>query len=420
MIICSMEYLWIIITLIFSAFFSGTEIAFFSVDKLRMELDRSKGGINSRIMGVFFSHPDRFITTLLLGNNIALVVYGLLTADILKPFIQVYTNNEPLILLLQSIIGTIFILFAGEFFPKIIFRNSPNQIIVFFAPILILVYIILYPFVYLINIISSIVLLILGDKSHGIKLHPQLSLIDLEHYLDVNKKDDGHSGDLDTEVKIIQNAIDFPSLRVRDCMLPRTEVIAIEESESLAHLEQLFVSSGHTKIVVYRQSIDDVLGYIHSSEIFRTDDWLSKVVPALFVPESMYASVLMKNLMAKKKSMAIVIDEMGGTSGIVTLEDIVEEIFGDIEDEHDKNKIVSKKLDDYNYLFSARMDIDDINESFDINLPDSDEYMTLAGFIIHNLQRIPAQGEIIEIDKWRFEIIRSTSTKIVLVKLTII
>lgn len=413
-----MLYIWIIVTLIFSAFFSGTEIAFFSADHLKQEIDINKGDARAKIIKRFFEHPNKFVTTLLVGNNISLVVYGMLTSEIITPLLQ-WINNDAVVMIVKSVICTIIILFAGEFIPKIVFRNSPNQKMKFLAFPLIVIYVILYPFVVIINLISSLFLLVVGINPKNVSLKQSLSIINLEHYLDNNKTEEGEPGDLDTEVKIIQKAIEFPSLKVRDCMLPRNEIIAVDKNEKLGKLEELFVQSGHTKVVVYDNSIDNVLGYIHSSEIFRSDDWFSKITSTIFVPESMFASVLMKRLMAKKKSMAIVIDEMGGTAGIVTLEDLVEEIFGDIEDEHDKSKIVSKKIDDNNYIFSARIEIDAINEQFGLNLPDSDDYMTLAGFIIDNLERIPSQGEVFDIDGRRFEIVRATSTKIVMVKLTI-
>lgn len=410
-------YIWIIISLIFSAFFSGTEIAFFSVDHLRQEIDINKGDAKAKIIKRFFDHPNTFVTTLLVGNNIALVIYGMLTSDIITPHLQ-WIGNDAIIMLVKSILCTIIILFIGEFIPKIIFRNSPNQKMKFLAFPLILIYVILYPFVWIINIISSLFLMLMGINSKNVSLKQSLSIINLEHYLDSNKTEGGETGDLDTEVKIIQKAIEFPSLKVRDCMLPRNEIIAVDKDEKLEKLEELFVQSGHTKVVVYDSSIDNVLGYIHSSEIFHSDDWFSKITSTIFVPESMLASVLMKKLMAKKKSMAIVIDEMGGTAGIVTLEDLVEEIFGDIEDEHDKRKIVSKKINDKSYLLSARIEIDAINEEFGLNLPDSDDYKTLAGFIINHLERIPTQGEVFDIEGRKFEIVRATSTKIVMVKLT--
>lgn len=415
-----MIYLWIIVSLVFSAMFSGSEIAFFSADKMRLEIDKSKGDWRIKILNVFFNNPNKFVTTLLLGNNIALVVYGLLSSRLLQPYLENIISNSALLLFLQSLIGTIIILFIGEFIPKIIFRNNSNLMVRALSPILILIYFILYPFVFVINLISTFILVILGRKKDDINLQPTLSTVDLEHYLNSNKSEEGEVGELDTEVKIIQNVIEFPTLRVRDCMLPRNEVVAVDINASLEELEERFVRSGHTKIVVYKQNIDDIIGYIHSSEIFRANDWQKRIVKAVFVPESMFASVLMKNLMSKKISMAIVIDEMGGTSGIVTLEDLVEEIFGDIEDEHDRRKIVAKQVDEKTYIFSGRMEIDDINEQFSLSLPEDDEYMTLAGFIIHHLQRIPSNGEVIDIDNWQFEIMQSSSTKIVLVRLRII
>lgn len=409
--------LLILLTLLFSAFFSGTEIAFLSSDRLRFQLDKSKGGIAAQILSRFFDKPDRFVTTLLLGNNIALVIYGLLMGQLLDPLLHRYFSGDAMNLLLQSLIGTIFILLMGEFLPKIAFRNNPNQILSFCAPLLGVIYLLLYPIVFLITMVSNFILFLLGQSKKKGVLQPSLSTADLEHYINQNKGEEGSGGSLETEVKMMQNAIEFSSLQVRDCMLPRNEIYAIDISTEAAVLEELFIKSGHSKLVVYDQSIDNAVGYIHVSELFRDEAWQKRIVAPLYVPESMNASKLMKSLMAKKKSMAIVIDEMGGTAGLVTLEDLVEEIFGDIEDEHDKRQRVARQIDENTYILSGRMEIDDVNERFGLSLPENDEYMTIAGLILHYHPSIPSSGEEIDIEGWCFEIIRSTSTRIVLVKL---
>ena len=286
----------------------------------------------------------------------------------------------------------------------------------FFSGLVFLIYILLYPFVLIIGLVTRAVLLLAGQKTSSVAIRPALSALDLEYYL-THSSDDGQASGIETEVKIIQNAISFSGLQVRDCLLPRNEIVGVEYGVTEAHLEELFVRTGLSKIIVYRENIDDIIGYIHSSEMFRSGDWRERIVPSIFVPESMQASTLMKLLMQRKKSIAIVIDELGGTAGMVTLEDVVEEIFGDIEDEHDHKKRIAKRVDDRTYIFSGRMEIDDINEQFELSLPEDEDFMTIAGFILHHHSSIPSQGEILEINGIRFEILRCTSTKIVLVKM---
>ena len=414
-----MIYLYIFLCLIASAFFSGMEIAFLSSDKLRLELDRSRGGVSARILGVFYSRPDHFITTMLLGNNVALVIYGLLTAVLMEPWLKsLLGENDGLILLAQSVLSTLLILFVGEFLPKVTFRANPNRTMRFFAGILFLVYLLLYPFAWIIGLITRAILFLAGQRTSSVAIRPQLSSLDLEYYL-AYSSDDGQASGIETEVKIIQNAISFSGLQVRDCLLPRNEIVGASIDSTRAHLEELFIRTGLSKLIVYKENIDEVVGYIHSSEMFRGDDWQKRIVSALFVPESMQASTLMRLLMQKKKSIAVVIDELGGTAGMVTLEDIVEELFGDIEDEHDRQKRVAKRLDDRTFVFSGRMEIDDINEKFGLTLPEDEDFMTIAGYILYHHPSIPSQGQILEIGDLRFEILRSTSTKIVLVKMTL-
>lgn len=414
-----MIYLYILLSLIASAFFSGMEIAFLSSDKLRLELDRSRGGVSAHILGVFYSRPDRFITTMLLGNNVALVIYGLLTAQLMEPWLQeLLGENDGLILLAQSVLSTLLILFVGEFLPKVTFRANPNRTMRFFAGLLFLVYILLYPFAWIIGLITRTFLFLAGQRSSSVAIRPQLSSLDLEYYL-THSSDDGQASGIETEVKIIQNAISFSELQVRDCLVPRNEIVGASIDSTRVHLEELFIRTGLSKLIVYKENIDEVVGYIHSSEMFRGEDWQQRIVSALFVPESMQASTLMRLLMQRKKSIAVVIDELGGTAGMVTLEDIVEELFGDIEDEHDRQKRVAKRLDERTFIFSGRMEIDDINEKFGLTLPEDEDFMTIAGYILDHHPSIPSQGQVLEIGDLRFEILRSTSTKIVLVKMTL-
>lgn len=354
---------------------------------------------------------------MLLGNNIALVLYGVLMADLVEPLLYRITDSDVLVLTLQSVVATLVILFFGEFIPKVMFRINPNLMMQLMAIPLLIAYIILFPFMWMVSLITKAILWLIGRKGEQ-DISKTFSTVDLEHYLEHKHQDDGAS-QVETEVKFIQNAISFSSLQVRDCMTPRNEIVAVDIDDIKSDLEVKFIKSGLGKLVVYRGNIDEAIGYIHSSEMFGTEDWQKRIVPAVFVPESMYASKLMKLLMQKKRSIAIVIDEQGGTSGMVTLEDVIEEIFGDIEDEYDRKKLTAKQIDEGIYLLSGRMEIDDVNEIFDLDLPESDEFQTIAGYILHHHRSIPVVGEFITIDRFNFEILRSSSTKIVLVKLRV-
>lgn len=409
-----MIYVYILITLIFSAFFSGSEIAYVSADRLRLELDRSKGGLVARILSFLYKRPDRFITTMLLGNNVALVLYGMLMATLVEPILYQWTDNDFVVLIAQSIFGTIIILFTGEFIPKVMFRINPNLMMELLAIPLAIIYVLLFPFMWVVSLMTNGILRLAGRRG-GQTIVKTFSTIDLEHFLEHNQHDDGES-----EVKFIQNAISFPSLQARDCMTPRNEIVAVDIEDAKEELEAKFIKSGLGKLIVYRQNIDEPVGYIHSSEMFASTDWTQRIVPALFVPESMPASKVMTLLMQKKKSIAIVIDELGGTAGMVTLEDVIEEIFGDIEDEHDRKKLVAKALEDATYILSGRLEIDDLNERFGLDFPEEEDFQTVAGYILHHHQSIPDVGEVITIDRFRFEILRSSSTKIVLVKLKVL
>ncbi|KGN74421.1 hemolysin [Porphyromonas macacae] len=415
-----MIYIYIIIALAFSALFSGFEIAFLSSDKLRLQIDRNRGGINGKILDFFYSRPNNFVTTLLVGNNIALVIYGLFIAKLLEPWLQSVLHNDMLVLLVQSLISTVIILITGEYIPKASFKKNANGAIRLFAPFIFLLYIILFPVTLFFSLLSSFILFIMGQKRISTDITPTLSTVDLEHYLSQNMPEESNSNVLGTEVKIMQNVIEFPSLQIRDCMIPRNEIIAVELATPRAELEQLFTSTGLSKIIVYQETIDQIIGYIHSNETFKKDTWQKHIVPAIYVPESMLAAKLMRQLMQKKRSIAIVIDELGGTAGLVTLEDVVEEIFGDIEDEHDTNKYVAKQLDEETYILSGRMEIDDINEQFNLSIPESDDYQTIAGFILNHYPNIPQKGETLIINQYKFEILRSSSTKIELVKMKVL
>ncbi|MCC8199091.1 MAG: hemolysin family protein [Tannerellaceae bacterium] len=411
---------YILISLAFSAFFSGMEIAFISSNKLRYELDKKRKTFSSKILDIFYNNPNQFISTMLVGNNIALVIYGLQMAIILEPYIAKVVSNGALIVLIQSLISTILILFTAEFIPKTIFKINPNFSLSLFAVPLYIFYIILYPISRFSSLISFGILRLFGAKNLDDSSDRTLGRVDLDHYLQQSREDGKKNSDMDTEVKIFQNALDFSSVRLRDCIVPRTEIVACDTHSSIEELKAKFTETGLSKILVYNENIDDIIGYIHSSELFKNpEDWTQHINTISIVPETMAANKLMKMLMGEKKSLAVVVDEFGGTAGIVTLEDLVEEIFGEIEDEHDTKSHVAKQTGENEYVLSGRIEIDTVNEMFSLDLPESDDYVTVAGFILHSYQKFPKLNETITIDKFIFKILKVTATKIELVKLKI-
>lgn len=407
---------YVLVSLAFSAFFSGMEIAFVSANKLRVEIEK-KNGISGAIIDIFLKNPNQFISTMLVGNNIALVVYGLQMALLLEPVIKLVVHQEAIVVLIQTILSTLLILFAGEFIPKTIFKINPNMALNIFAIPLFAFYIVLYPISIFTSFISQLILRVLGLKKDGANTRA-LGKVDLDYFIQQSIDDSSESSEMDTEVKIFQNALDFSSVRLRDCMIPRNEIVACELSASSDDLRAKFIETGLSKILVYKNSVDDIVGYIHSSELFnKPDDWTKQINTISLVPETMAANKLMKVLMQTKKSIAVVVDEFGGTSGIVTLEDLVEEIFGDIEDEHDVKSLVAKRISETEFVLSGRLEISTVNEKFGLSLPESDEYLTLAGWILHVCQRFPKLNETLKIDKYTFKILNVTSTKIELVRL---
>lgn len=411
---------YILISLAFSAFFSGMEIAFVSSNRLRFALDREKKSLSTRILSVFYSNPSQFISTMLVGNNIALVIYGLQMAVVLEPHIAKVVDNAVMIVLIQSIVSTLIILFTGEFLPKTIFRINPNFSLNLFAVPLYIIYIVLYPISVFASFLSYCILRLGGVK--GLRQESALVLgkVDLDFFIQQSIEDAPQNAPMDTEVKIFQNALDFSNVRLRDCIVPRTEIVACDMDRSLEELKSRFIETGLSKIVVYKENIDDIVGYIHSSELFKhPDDWREQIRPVSIVPETMAANKLMKMLMQEKMSLAVVVDEFGGTAGIVTLEDLVEEIFGEIEDEHDVKSYTAKKLSDDEYLLSGRMEIDTVNEMFGLELPETEDYVTIAGFILEHYQHFPKLNETIVIDQYTFKIVKVTATKIELVRLKV-
>ena len=411
----------ILITMAFSAFFSGMEIAFVSSNRMLFEVDKERHGLATRLINFFYRHPNDFVSTMLVGNNVVLVIYGILIARFFDNSIF-YGFTPAFTVPADTILSTVIMLFTGEFLPKMLFKSNPNGLITIFSPMAYLFYIVLWPISRLATFLAKILLKLVGIKMEKENGEEEFSKVDLD-YLVQSSIDNAKSDDeIDDEVKIFQNALEFSETKVRDCMIPRTEINAVEYDCTVDELMQKFVESGNSKIIVYRGDIDHIEGYIHSSEMFRTGGkgWHESIRTMPFVPETMAAQKLMKTFLQSKKSLGVVVDEFGGTSGIVALEDIVEEIFGDIEDEHDSNKYVAKKIGDNEYLLSARLEIDKVNDMFNLELPEDDDYKTIGGFILNFYQSFPKLNEVVKIGPFSFKIIKSTMTKIELVKLTIL
>lgn len=412
--------IYLLITMAFSAFFSGMEIAFVSVDKLRFEMDR-KGGVSSRILSLFFRNPNDFISTMLVGNNIALVIYGILMAQIIGDnLLAGWITNHFVMVLIQTVISTLIILVTGEFLPKTLFKINPNLVLNVCALPLFICYIILYPISKFSSGVSYLFLRLFGMKVNEEASAKAFGKVDLDYFVQSSIDNAESEETLDTEVKIFQNALDFSTVKIRDCIVPRTEVVAVALDTSLEELKNRFVESGISKIIVYDGNIDNVVGYIHSSEMFRNPkDWRDHVKEVPIVPETMAAHKLMKLFMQQKKTIAVVVDEFGGTSGIVSLEDLVEEIFGDIEDEHDNTSYICKQIGEHEYVLSARLEIEKVNETFDLDLPESDDYLTVGGLILNQYQSFPKLHELVSVGKYQFKIIKVTATKIELVRLKV-
>ena len=418
----------LIIAMLFSAFFSGMEIAFVSSNRLLAEVSREKNGLSYRAIALFYRHPNNFVSTMLVGNNIALVVYGILFAKIFDT--TLFSGFDPATrVTADTLLSTLVVLFTGEFLPKTIFKSNPNTMLSLFALPAWVCYVVLYPISRFATLLSKGLMRLFGVHIDKTTDDHEFTKVDLDYLVQTSIDNARNEDEIEEEVKIFQNALDFSDTKVRDCMVPRTEIDAIEDDATIDELKQKFVESGHSKIVVYHEDIDHIVGYIHSSEMFRlkpsnlntqVSTLKSQISTISFVPETMLASKLMRQLMQQKRSLAVVVDEFGGTSGLVALEDIVEEIFGDIEDEHDSTNYVAKKLDNGEYLLSARLEIEKVNELFDLSLPESDEYMTIGGLILHEYQSFPKLNEVVSIgENFDFKIIKSSATKIELVRLKI-
>ncbi|MGG6543920.1 UNVERIFIED_CONTAM: hemolysin family protein [Prevotella sp. 15_C9] len=409
----------IIISLVLSAFFSGMEIAFVSSNRMLAEMDKEKKGLAQRCIQVFFHNPNGFVSTMLVGNNIVLVLYGILFADLFNKTLFSSFDSATQVFLC-TVFSTIIVVFTGEFLPKTFFKSNPNKLLTFFAPLAYFFFILLWPISRFSTFLSRIMLRSIGVNMVEVKNDGTFTKVDLDYLVQSSIENANADNEIEEEVKIFQNALEFTDTKVRDCMVPRTEINAVEESCSTNDLRQMFIESGNSKIIVYKDDIDHIEGYIHSSEMFKNPkDWKTHIRQMPFVPETMTAQKLMQIFLQQKKSLGVVVDEFGGTSGIVSLEDIVEEIFGEIEDEHDSSKYIAKQMGENEYLLSARLEIDKINDMFNLQLPESDDYMTLGGLILHDYRSFPKLNEVIQIGNLEFKIIKSTMTKIELVKLKV-
>lgn len=407
-----------LLAIVLSGLFSGTEIAFVQSSKVRVEIDAARGGLVDRIIRGFTRHEDMFISTLLVGNNIVLVVYGITFSFLINPVLQRWLPNDALVLVCNTILSTLLILFTGEFLPKTTFRINPNAAIRVIALPIYLIYIILYPVSLLVSWISKGLLRLLGMDSaeHTSSL---LTIEQLDRY--IRQTIDSQEGEpkIENEVKIFRNAIDFKDTQIGECMIPRNEITAVNiKTTSRETLIRTFIATGLSKIVVFSEDIDNVLGYIHVSELFNSEaDWRTRVKPVIFTPETMNANKMMRRMMSEKRTLAIVVDEFGGTAGLATLEDLVEEIFGEIEDEHDRKKTLMKRLPDGTFELSGRAEIEAVNEMFNLHLKESDQYHTIAGFILENTGALPAQGDTFDIGDFRITVLRMSETRIELVSL---
>ncbi len=417
------ELPFILLAILFSAFFSGMEIAFISSNKIRLEITKKQKNLRSRILKTFTENPNQFISTMLIGNNIALVVYGIYMAMALEPIIIRWVGDfEFLILLIQTLISTLVILITAEFLPKALFRLVSNTLLRAFAIPTALFYYLFYPVViFSLQLSHGLAKVLLGVNLSREKRSTVISKMDLDDILSENSEQIEQDEEIDNELKIFQNALDFSSVKLRECMVPRTDVIAVEQDTSIDELTNLFVNTGYSKIFIFKESIDSIIGYVSSLDLFKSPKSIKTMIrKAPIVPETMAAQNLLSTFIQEKKSMAVVVDEFGGTSGIVSFEDILEEIFGEIEDEHDTVDVVAKKLSDGSYVLSGKIEIDTINEQFDLELEESDSYETLAGYILHHYGNFPKQGEIItDIGEKgnSYQILRASETRIELVKL---
>ncbi len=409
----------IFLTLLFSAFFSGMEIAFISSNRLKVELDIAKGTFNGKLLGLFYNKESNFIALLLLGNNVALVIFGISAAEILDPVIKGWGISEgALILLIQTILSTMLVLTVAEFLPKAIVQINPNFFLNVSALPMAIIYVILYlPTLVIVAISNGVLKLLRAENSQSSRV---FSRIDLEHYVQELNGRLNEEEDLGNEMQILQNALDFSSIKARDCMIPRTEIVAMDLNKDISELHAVFTQTGLSKILIFRENIDNIIGYVHSFELFKKPEAIKQILmPIAFVPAAMSGKELLEMFTKKSGNIAVVVDEYGGTDGLVTIEDVIEQIFGDIEDEHDKEDWLEEKISNKEFLFSGRIDIEYLNSEYDLNLPESEEFGTLAGLIIHEIESIPERKTRVEIEDYTFIIEQVTARRIETVRVLV-
>lgn len=417
-----MEIGIIIICLILSAFFSGMEIAFVSSNRIYLEIEKKQEGFVSKILTKLTEKPSKFIAAMLIGNNIALVVYGFFMGDLLMEWIKSFTNplSDVLTLFIQTVLSTLIVLITAEFFPKVFFQIYSNYLIKFFAIPAYFFYLLFYFISSFIMWVSDFILKRFF-RTEGDQIQLYFSKVELGNYITEQMSTVEDYEEVDSEIQIFQNALEFSGVKARDIMTPRTEIVAVDLFDSVSELKDLFVKTGYSKILVYENSLDEIVGYVHSFDLFKKPKNLkSVVIPVEFVPETIYIKDVMDLLIKKRKSVAVVLDEYGGTSGIITVEDIVEELFGEIEDEHDSDEeLIEKELEENVYLFSTRLDVEYLNQTYKFQIPESDSYGTLGGFIVDFTKEIPQKDDVITIGNYHFVIEEATNKKIELVKMTV-
>ena len=405
----------ILTTLVLSAFFSGFEIAYVSSNKVHLEILKKQEGVIANVLTKLTRKPSKLLATMLVGNNVALVVYGFEMGKVMTVLLPPFFQN----VLWHTIISTLIILITAEFMPKVFFQIYANQLLKVFAIPAYFFYLLFYPFSSFVMWISDFVLRVFF-KTKGDYVPLSFSKVELVDYISEQMENAPKKEEVDSEVQMFQNALEFSGVKAREIMIPRTEIVAVELNESIENLIATFVSSGFSKILIYNENIDDILGYVHSFDMFKKPKTIKEVlIPIVNIPETIQINEVLNILTRKRKSMAVVLDEYGGTSGIVTLEDIVEELFGEIEDEHDKDKFIEEQISDTEYLFSARLEVEYLNETYHLDIPESEEYETLGGFIVLYNEGIPTQGEVIEIPPFTFTIEACSQTKIETVRLTV-
>lgn len=399
----------LVVMLMFSAYFSGSEMAFLASNKLIIEIGRQKHPRITRIIDIFNAKPSLLITSILVGNNVVMVIYGLIFSDTVGPVLSSHISSPSLVLLTQTIISTIIIIVTGEFLPKSLIQINPSAMLYVMAVPMMFFYILFYPVSIIMQKTSNFVIkYIFRSKQEESAQNLLPGRVDFDYLVSMQAEKSPDDSEVGLEAKLMRNTLDFSKIKVRDCYVPRTDMVAISVSESVEALHKKFIESGYSKVLVFNGSIDNIVGYVHVSEMFKGAKSIRAMMsPIAVVPETMRANLLLKQFTSQHKSIAIVVDEFGGTSGLITLEDVLEEIFGEINDEHDDDDLIDQKIDDDTYIFSGRMEVDDVNEKYGLHLPTSDDYDTLAGLILSATQAIPQEGEVIDLDRFEFKVLQA-------------